>query len=244
MKLKFKGMAFLTILILASSLAQAQGEREAVSLVSPDFYQITEIKFEEVSSFNEVEFEKDYDPYFKVKELNNPIENIGRVIAIGKDLVALGESVYQLVLKGKPVVKTSYAPISVLPKVNGGPADLFETEGWTAPVKRTYQIKYNNLYGATVVHFMFSVIYSYNGSLDGKGAYLTAVQIVPEYVKSLWGWEFTATMKLGGLQNMGTKANPVAGATIMIEYTASSLLETIQRTNSFFLTGKGQLKFL
>jgi hypothetical protein len=244
MNLKLKGIALVSILILASSLTFAGEEDAADSLIFPDPLKITEIKFEEVKSPDEAEFEIDYDPYFKSALINNPIENIGRVIAIGKDLVALGESVYQLVLKGRPVVKTSYAPISVLPKVNGGPADIFETEGWSAPVKRTYQIKYNNLYGATVVHFMFSVIYSYNGSLDGKGAYLTAVQIVPEYVKSLWGWELSATMKLGGLQNMGTKVNPVAGATIMIEYTASSLLETIQRTHSFFLTGKGDLKFL
>jgi hypothetical protein len=244
MKLKLRGLALVSILFLTSSAVAAESEQDLASLLTSDHFKITEVKFEEVDSLRELELVGDYDPSFKASVLTNPIDSVGRVIAIGKDLVALGESVYQLVLKGKPVVKTSYAPISVLPNVNGGPADIFETEGWTAPVKRTYQIKYNNLYGATVIHFMFSVIYSYNGSLDGKGAYLTAVQIIPEYVKSLWGWEFTATMKLGGLQNMGTKSDPVAGATIMIEYNASSLLENIQRTNSFFLTGKGQLKFL
>lgn len=240
MNRNLKGTVLALALLLSSLTAAANSE----ALVNPDLYKITEIQIEEVASPDVVEHESDYDASYKSMPFNTPIDNVGRVIAIGKDLVALGESVYQLVLKGKPVVKTTYAPISVIPRVNGQPADIFETEGWTEPQKRTYQIKYNNLYGVTVIHFMFSVIYSYNGSLNGKGAYLTALQIVPEYVKSLWGWDFTATMKLGGLQNMGTKADPIAGATIMIEYTASSLLENIQRTNSFFINGKGKLKFL
>jgi hypothetical protein len=134
--------------------------------------------------------------------------------------------------------------ISLLSRVNREPADIFETEGWKAPVKKTYEIKYENLYGITVVHFKFSVIYSYNGSYNGKGAYLTAVQVVPEYVKSLFGWDFTATMRLGGIQNQGTKANPVAGATILIEYTTSSVLNVFQQVSSFFITGKGYFKLL
>jgi hypothetical protein len=213
---------------------------------SEDFNRISSVEVEEVlvDPIGFTRYELMATENFKANKINNPIENIGRVIAIGKDVVALGETVYQLVIKGKPSTKTTYAPISVIPRINGVPADIFDTEGWTAPVKRTYQIRYNNLYNVTVVHFMFSVIYSYNGSYDGKGAYLTAVQVVPEYVKSLWGWDFSATMRLGGIQNQGTRANPVAGATVMIEYTASSVLENVQRVNSFFLTGKGYFKFL
>lgn len=236
MGLNLKGLFLLTTLLL-SSLSYADRSR-------PDgYYKISSVQIEEVTP-NYVEID-DSTSHLKGGILgNNPIENIGRVIALGKDLVALGESVYQLVLKGKPSVKSTYAPISVIPRVGGEPADIFELEGFSVPVKRTYQIKYNNLYDVTIVHFMFSVIYSYGGSYNGTGAYLTSVQVVPEYVKVLWGWDFNATMKLGGLQNMGTRSNPVAGATIMIEYTASSMMTAISRNTSFFVTGKGALKQL
>lgn len=238
MGLNMKGLFLVTTLLL-SSLSYAE-----MSEMTQDknYYKISSVEIEEVTNYVEID---DHTSHLKGGVLgNNPVENIGRVIALGKDLVALGESVYQLVLKGKPSVKTTYAPISVIPRIGGQPADIFELEGFSIPVKRTYQIKYNNLYDVTIVHFMFSVIYSYGGSYNGTGAYLTSVQVVPEYVKVLWGWDFNATMKLGGLQNMGSRANPVAGATIMIEYTASSMVNSITRNNSFFVTGKGALKQL
>jgi hypothetical protein len=233
MGLNMKGLFLVTTLLLSSlSYADARDKK--------GYYQIGSVEIEEVSNL----VLADHESHLKGGGIlgNNPIENIGRVIALGKDIVALGESVYQLVLKGKPSAKTTYAPISVIPREGNGPVDIFELEGFSMPVKKTYQIKYNNLYGVTIAHFMFSVMYSYGGSFNGTGSYLTSVQIVPEYVKVLWGWDLDATMKLGGIQNMGTRANPNAGATLMIEYTVSSILESIQRTSSFFVTGKGLLK--
>lgn len=172
------------------------------------------------------------------------VDQAGKVIAVARDLVALGEDVYRLVIKGKPSNTSSYTPISVIPRVNGVAVDMLDTEGWSAPVKRTYQIDYENLYGMTVVSFRYSIIYSYNGSYDGKGSYLTAVQIVPETVRTLFGFDFTAQMKLGGIQNQGTKANPIAGATILMEYTVSSIMVANNQVDSYFITGRGGFRSL
>jgi len=171
-------------------------------------------------------------------------EQAGKVIAVARDLVALGEDVYRLVIKGKPTNTTVYSPISVIPRVNGVAVDMLDTEGWSSPVKRTYQIDYENLYGMTVVSYRYSIIYSYNGSYDGKGSYLTSVQIVPENVRTLFGFDFTATMKLGGIQNQGTKANPIAGATILMQYTVSSIMVSNNKVDSYFVTGRGGFKRL
>lgn len=172
----------------------------------------------------------------------DPTERVGKVISVARDLVALGEDIYKLVIKGKPTNTTSYAAISVIPRVNGQPADILDTESWRAPVKRTYEAVYENLYGIDVVTFRYSVIYSYGGSYDGKGAYLTAVQIIPESVRTLFGFDMTATMKLGGIQNQGTKANPIAGATLLMEYTVSSVMVAQNQVDSFFVTGRGGFK--
>lgn len=174
----------------------------------------------------------------------DPTEKVGKVISVARDLVALGEDIYRLVIKGKPTNQTSYAPISVIPRIDGKTVDILDTETWRAPVKRTYQVIYENLYGIDVVTYRYSVIYSYGGSYNGKGAYLTAVQIIPESVRTLFGFDFTATMKLGGIQNQGTKVDPNAGATLLMEYTVSSIMNAQNVVDSFFVTGKGAFKKL
>lgn len=172
----------------------------------------------------------------------DPIENAGKVIGVAKDIVALGEDVYQLVIKGKPTNTTTYAPISVVPKVGSEVVDPLEMENWSEPTSKTFEAKFYNAYNVAVVTFRYSVMYSYRGSYDGKGAYLTAVQVIPTYVRTLFGFDFTATMKLGGVQNQGTKEKKVAGALLLIEYTVSSVMNKINRTDRFFVTGNGSFK--
>ena len=170
------------------------------------------------------------------------VDKVGKVISVGRELVALGEDIYRLVQKGKPVNKTNYAPISVVPKTDGGYADILDTEGWRMPTKATYQITYENLYGMEVVKFRYSIIFSYGGSYNGKGAYLTAAQIVPESVETLFGYTFGATMKLGGIQNHGTKENPVAGAILAMEHTVETVIKASLQTSSYHITGRGGFK--
>lgn len=174
----------------------------------------------------------------------DPVEQAGKVITVSRDLVALGEDLYRLVIKGKPSNQTSYAPLSVIPRVNGQAVDILDTERWRMPVKRSYIVSYQNLYGVDVVTFKYSILYSSHGQYDGKGAYLTAVQIIPESVRTLFGFDFTATMKLGGIQNQGTRANPIAGATLLMEYTVSSVMNAINKVDTYFITGLGQFKRL
>jgi hypothetical protein len=211
-----------------------------------DFLTISQMELKEVFSDPlGVEVYKDIQrKSLNAVEPTEPTDKIGNVIQVAKDLVALGEDVYNLVIKGKPANVTTYAPISVIPRVNGEAVDLLETENWEAPVKRSFEVNYQNPYGATVVSFRYSIIYSYLGSFNGKGAYLTSVQIIPEYVRTLFGFNFTATMKLGGIQNQGTRDNPIAGATILLEYTVSSLMVADNTVSSFFISGTGGFKRL
>jgi hypothetical protein len=171
-------------------------------------------------------------------------QNIGKVIAVTREIVALGEEIYKLVKKGEPVLKTSYTPISVLPKVNNAPVSIMDTENWRAPVKYTYRVTCENLYGMDVVSFKYSVIYSYGGSYNGKGLYLTSAQVVPDSVSVAWGYNFDANMRLGGIQNLGTKENPIASAILQLEYTISTVLKADKDVYSYHITGRGGFKEL
>jgi hypothetical protein len=216
-----------------------------------NYLTIRKLKVREISrdSLNQeksaVIYQKDFMPEAPVRGLPNkigqvdPIDQAGRVIKVAKDLVALGEDIYRLVQKGKPTNTIKYAPISVIPKLEGEPVDVFATENWRTPRRHTYEAVYENLFGMEVVSFRYSVIYSWGGTFEGTGAYLTAAQIVPERVNTLFGYDFTATMKLGGIQNNGTRTNPVAAATLLMEYTVSTVMKTSHEVDSFHITGRG-----
>ena len=190
---------------------------------------------------------QDFNNYYfpdKYGQLNPTETGPGKVIATARELVALGEDVYRLVIKGKPTNTLTYIPVSVIPKQGGAAVDIFETENWKAPKKRTFYIVYTNYFNIDVVKFQYSVLYSYGGTYGGKGAYITGAQIVPESVSTLFGYDFTATMKVGGIQNNNTREDPVAGATLLLEHNVSTVVKTMTQVDNFFITGKGGFKKL
>jgi len=172
------------------------------------------------------------------------VENAGKVISVAKDLVALGEAVYELVKKGKPTNVTEFAPVSVVPK---DPAtkeyvDPFDLEGFSIPEEKNFQAKIVNGLGKAVVDFRYKVIYSYGGSFNSTGKYLTNVMIVPTYVATTHGWDFNAAMRLSGVMNHGTKADPVAGALLVIKYQMNSWSSAFERNDTVHITGNGEVK--
>lgn len=226
----------LTLLILIFATTVKAG-------VDPEKFRIVKSSVREVSKTG-IEKGRGQNNIWSLDEIPSPdpIETAGKVIGVAKDMVALGEDFYTLVIKGKPTNTTTYAPISVVPKDGAQIVDVLEMEGWSVPVQKTFEAQFFNAYNVAVVTFRYSVMYSYNGSYQGKGAYLTSVQIIPDYVRTLFGFDFTATMKLGGVQNQGKNGERVAGATLLVEYTVSSVMNKINRTDKYFVTGKGELK--
>lgn len=169
----------------------------------------------------------------------------GDVIAMGKDVVALGQSTYDLVIKGKPANTTEYAPISVIPKdpATKEPVDIFDLENSSRPMDRLYKTEIKNFAGRKVVTFTYRVIYTYGASYNGAGKYLTNVQIVPASVSTKFGWDFSASMKVTGVLNHGTKDSPVAGVLINIKYTMNSWNRAEERNDTLHIAGNGGIKF-
>jgi hypothetical protein len=246
------GQFCLGILVLISTLGASQSFANEIDYLTVDKVTISQIQVDDLNQeVSQKIFEKQIDPEDPLQVPGVPaqpgegkVEKIGKVISVGRELVALGEDIYKLVVKGKPVNKTNYAPISVIPKTADGYADILDTEGWRLPTKTTYEITYRNLYGMDVVTFRYSIIFAYGGSYNGKGAYLTSAQIVPVSVNTLFGYSFSATMKLGGIQNHGTKDSPVAGAILAMEHTVETIMQASLQTSSYHITGRGGFKEL
>lgn len=171
------------------------------------------------------------------------LERAGKIISTAKDMVAFGEAIYTLVQKGKPSNTTEYAPISVAPKdpTTKEVVDAFEMENFSMPVAKKFETVIKKGL-KEVVRFQYKVMYSYGGSYNGKGKYLTSVLVVPTYVKTSFGWTFNASMKLGGMMNNGTKTDPVAGVVLAMKYQMNSWTSAMERNDTIYINGRGELK--
>jgi hypothetical protein len=171
------------------------------------------------------------------------INQVGEVIAVAKDIVALGESIYTLVQKGKPSNTTDFAPISIVPKdpITKEIADPFDMENCSFPVEKKFATTMKTA-GSEVVRFEYMVIYTYGCSYNGTGKYIQNAIVQPVSVKTTYGWDFNATMKLSGIMNHGTKAEPVVGAMLTIKYSMNSWRTAFERNDTVHITGKGELK--
>jgi len=170
-------------------------------------------------------------------------QKIGDVISIAKDVVALGEQVYNLIQKGKPSIVTDYAPISIVPKdpITKEIVDPFDMEDCAMPVEKKFSttIKRGS---AELVKFEYMIITTFGCSYNGKGKYIQSAIVQPLGVKAAYGWDVNAKMKLQALMNHGKKDDPIVGATLTMKYTMNSWNTAYERNDTIHLTGAGVIK--
>jgi len=105
-----------------------------------------------------------------------------------------------------------------------------------------FKVTYKNGFGSEVVSFTYNINMSYGGQFQGKGAYITHAQIVPENVTVAWGYTFNAQMSLVGLTNLGTEENPIAGATLQLSYSVKTVLKEDKNNMTIFIAGNGTIQ--
>lgn len=174
--------------------------------------------------------------------LNRNEKNLGQVIMTIDKLIALGKKLWAIIEAGRPVLTSNQMnAISVLPKTDDPDFTFSQMEGWSAPKAKTYRVEYTNLFGMKVIAFDYTTLFQYAGKYEGKGSYLTGVSVRASNISVAWGFSFDATSKLVNITNRGSKSNPLAGATLQIDYKASSVMRTISTSESFHVTGKGEV---
>jgi len=167
-------------------------------------------------------------------------------IMVVDKLIALGDKVWKIVESGRPVVNLEHIPsVSVLPLPDAHSTfSFYEMEGWKAPKVKELTIIFKNLLGAEAVKLNFVVAFQYGGSYQGKGEYLTGVNIYPGTVSVGWGYSLDSAAFLDSITNRGTKDWPVAGATFGVNYTVKTVFKQHTATYKFHVTGKGELQVL
>jgi hypothetical protein len=153
-------------------------------------------------------------------------------------LINMGSKIWTIVKAGKPVVN-----INIGPSANAIPQGVKcwdELEKWEIPSVLRVKSKFENLYGFSLAEFQFDVIYTHGGSFNGKGKYLTHVQVFPSDVYAFWMQEFNASVEIASLFNRGTKADPVAGMQVDVKWQLKNFLNEKQQSASVYVSGDGK----
>jgi hypothetical protein len=154
-------------------------------------------------------------------------------------VIRIGQKVYKIVESGKPVYNANLHRTDMLPK---GITEWQQLTGWGTPMSKRYEWNLKNLYGINVVTVRYRLMYTPGGSLGGRGRYLQAVTIVPEYIYVAWGYSLDVIASTPSITNAGTTESPVAGAEVMIDATVKTVLNTSQMTASYYVRGDGLFK--
>jgi len=177
---------------------------------------------------------------------NQNLQDLKTTIALTREMIALGEDYYKLLEKNQPQSKVEYEPISVLPREAVNPEDgFYELENWARPASKRFSLKLSkngkSSWGKKeAADVVFNVTYSYGGSFNGKGKYLTGVEIVPEEIEVAAGHSLDVGFKLTSIQNYGSKEDPVASATIEVHYKLTSRTKIQEGIKIFYVTGAGE----
>lgn len=169
---------------------------------------------------------------------------IGDTIMVGRQLIAFGKEIYEIIEAGKPVVSIGETtPVSVLPKNDlGVNISAFDLENWKMPKTKKYKVVAKNGFGSTMISFEFMLIFSYGGSYQGAGAYITGAEISATEVKVGWGYNLDANFKVQSIVNQGTTSNPIAAAVLQISYTMKTVLKETKSVKKFMINGNGQVR--
>jgi hypothetical protein len=156
-------------------------------------------------------------------------------------IITIGEKIWQIIEKNRPVVTQNYATVSAVP---AGIKTWDELGGWSETVTRTFKIVYTNLYRQKVAEFEYRVAYSFGGNYEGKGKYLSQVTIEPKILNVGWGYKFNANGVVANVKNVGTKDAPVASMDLVMNWSVDSVMKHMQESVRFQLNGDGLFKDL
>jgi hypothetical protein len=157
------------------------------------------------------------------------------------EILNIGKEIWKIIEAGQSVVDVKTDHATAMPH---GVSDWTRMSGWHEPVARTYSVELKNGLGMTVVNLEYTLVSIAGGNVDGVGQYLAYVTVQPSLIHIQWGFNLNASTHVTAVYNKGTRKNPLAGMQLDIHYEVSSVISKFQRTDSFAVSGDGNVAFL
>ncbi len=169
-------------------------------------------------------------------DILNPIKEVDKIVDA---IINLGAKVWAVFEKSTPVVNLSAKRANALPRDVTNWRDM---ANWSDVEARQYSVTYKNGFNATVVRFSILMTYSYNGSFQGRGQYLSDVGfLVNDYwVAPLYTLE--GESEVVRVLNVGRDDAPIAGMEVNMVWRVNNVLYKSQRAINYFVRGDGPLK--
>lgn len=176
------------------------------------------------------------------------IGDIGKAVTGGvldinsvQSWITLGEKIWQLIEKNRPVANVKSQRVSVLPIAQ---QDWQQMESWQAPMVKSYVIEAKNLFGVTCVQQTYALAFNYGGKYQGKGAYLANATIIPSQVNVLWGYTLNSSVEVGQAVNVSSKDNPIPGIDLQMGWSIETTFKHAEQHTSYFVRGDGQIAII
>lgn len=163
--------------------------------------------------------------------------DLGTVVAIFDNIIALGTKIWGLIAANKPVANVSTNSISFLPSQATA---WDQMASWQGPAVKAVRLEFTNGLGMKVVDFVYRVSYNYAGNYAGKGQYIAHMTVIPEFVDVSWGYTFNANVDMGNVVNTGTVEQPVPGAYMQVKWKNDTVVKHLEGVDAFFVKGNGQ----
>ena len=159
--------------------------------------------------------------------------DLSEATVIVDQIINLGQKIWTIIEKGKPVQDVSYHYANALPR-GAAATDL---EGFSDLQHKSWRMYGTNGFGMTVYDLTYTVVHRYGGSYNGVGKYLDAVTVLPSDVSTLWG--YTTNLAMGNVDtvNVGTKASPVGSLLMDLNFKVSTVIKTSEYHKVFDLRG-------
>lgn len=171
--------------------------------------------------------------------ISNPIDStIGKVDLIVDKIINIGQKIWNVVEKGRPVANYSSVSANALPE-NATRWD--QLESWNIPKSKVVNVVYKNVYGIEVIRFTYRIILLYGGSVGGVGKYIGYANVEPLEMTTAYMYTFNVKAAVEAVYNMGTKNNPLAGMLLNISWTVDTVLKKSTMTHTYALDGLGNI---
>jgi hypothetical protein len=233
--------SFLNVLGLVGLLATA-ATASAESVDSDPYFTISDMTVVQLKEIGNPAADPEIAAYLHglQQNLNQASPNTKLDLTID-EIINIGKETWEIIKANKPVANVTTDQASALPSGSKAWTDF---SGWKAPKAYLFEVYYRNPYGLKVVDFTYRVLYTYGGSADGKGAYLTNATIIPANLAVDWGYTFNATATIPAVTNAGTMDSPVAGMQLMMKWSVDTFLRHLESSQTYYIRGDGQFKNL
>lgn len=236
----FSSLFVLTITLIFTSLT-AHSAQKKISLTDSRTKHLT------IATVEVLDVTTQYDNYSSDYEYNilandwisNPIEGtLDKVDLIVDKVINIGQKIWNVVEKGKPVANYSSSGATALP-ANATRWD--QLENWRAPRSKVISVIYKNAYGMEVIRFTYRILLLYGGTVNGVGKYIGYAAVEPLEMTTAYMYTFNVKAAVEAVYNMGTKQNPLAGMILNINWTVETVLKKSTMTHTYNLDGLGNI---